>query len=608
MCGIAGFSGSFSEELLTRMNKVQFHRGPDQGGCYYSASANIGLAHRRLSIIDLSDLGKQPMWDATQKVVIIFNGEIYNYPELRVSLSQLGYQFLSHSDTEVLLTMYLHYGETMLEHLNGVFAFAIFDARHKSLFVARDQLGVKPFYYSTTPKGFIFASELKSLLCEETVKTDLNPQAIHYHLRYIWCPAPNTMLANVHKLLPGHAMVIQEGKIKKTWQYYDLPYNNPINDNLSLSEAKEQLNHHLETAVKRQLIADVPVGAFLSGGLDSSSIVSYVKHLMPNNDLQCFTMRFKDNSINSEGTVDDLYYAQQVAQHLNVGLNIIDVDSSMIEQLPFMLYHLDEPQADPAALNTYFIARLAKEQGIKVLLSGAGGDDFLGGYRRHFALQQEKFWSWVPLLLRRGIKNSAGFLPTKNHLMRRVRKALSYIDLPENERIASYFYWLSSANESALYSPQFQQNLLQNNIDPLMQSLAMLSDKTSKLNKMLYLEGKYFLVDHNLNYTDKMTMATGVEARVPLIDPDLVDFATRLPLNYKQNGSVGKWLFKQTMEKYLPKSVIYRPKAGFGGPVRYWITHQLNGWVEEVLSARNLQQRGFFDAKAVANLIQANKL
>jgi asparagine synthase (glutamine-hydrolysing) len=608
LCGITGFSGNFERFSLDKMNEAIAHRGPDDSGTYWLPEKGIGLAHRRLSIIDLSPLGHQPMWDATQTVVIVFNGEIFNYRELRADLVASGYTFKSHTDTEVLLNLYLRDGEAMLSQLNGMFAFALWDTRTDSLFLARDGIGVKPLYYTNSPNGFLFASELKALLQEPSVERSLDLEAIHYYLTYLWCPAPHTMLKAIKKLEPGHALIVKDGQIQRHWQFYDLPYQQDI-EPLSEEEAVEQLQTYLKQAVKRQMVSDVPVGAFLSGGLDSSSVVALAKQHIPDQRLQCFTIGFKDSAATREGFVADLPYAQQAAKHLDVDLHTIYVGSEMAEQLEKMIYQLDEPQADPAPLNVLFISQLARQHGIKVLLSGAGGDDIFTGYRRHYALMQERYWAWMPKLARKGLSHVTQQIPVNHSLGRRVSKAFRYADLDSDERIASYFYWLDRQRQHTLYSPALQEYLSSiSPATPLVASLAKLPAKAHTLNQMLYLEGKHFLADHNLNYTDKMSMATGVEVRVPLLDPDLIALAARLPVAFKQRGKTGKWIFKKAMEPYLPSEIIYRPKTGFGAPVRQWLRHQLCPLVEDVLSDTSLRHRGLFDPREVQRLVEMDRL
>lgn len=607
MCGIAGFSGQFTESLLDRMNHVIAHRGPDDAGIYFNPKKGIGLAHQRLSIIDLSPLGHQPMWDDTETVVIIFNGEIYNYRELRSGLIEKGFVFKSHSDTEVLLNLYLLNGKDMLSKLNGIFAFALYDTRDDLLFLARDGVGVKPLYYAETPNGFLFASEIKAILQEQTVDRTINPLAIHYYLTYLWSPAPHTMLKEVKKLEPGHALIVRGGKIKQHWQFYDLPYDQET-ENFTEEQAIREVQTHLSQAVERQMVADVPVGAFLSGGLDSSSVVTFAKRFAPEQKLQCFTIGFKDKAFQQEGMADDLPYAQRVAAHLGVDLHTIYVGPEMADQLEKMIYHLDEPQADPAPINVLFICQLAREHGIKVLLSGAGGDDIFSGYRRHYALMMERYWGFLPKSIRSLLGRLAQLQPKNFSATRRFARTFQYASLNGDKKIASYFFWIDPQILKGIYSKSFLESLsFDSSPEPLYDALSKLPGHTPALNRMLYLDGKYFLTDHNLNYTDKMSMAMGVEVRVPLLDPDLISLAARLPIKFKQNGNTGKWIFKKAMEPYLPKDVIYRSKTGFGAPLRHWLRNELRPLVEDVLSQASLKKRGLFDPTGVRRLIESDR-
>ncbi len=606
MCGIAGFQGNFDIGLLARMSEAIAHRGPDGCGTFHRPEHGIGLAHRRLAIIDLSRAADQPMCDEAAGLAIVFNGEIYNYRELRAELVHDGYAFRTQSDTEVLLRLYARDGEAMLTRLNGIFAFAIWDAGKRELFLARDGLGVKPLYYALTPQGFLFASEIKALLQEPIVSREIDPIAMAYHLTYLWCPAPRTILAGVKKLEPGMAMSLRECKVVRHWRFYDLPYGRERGA-LSESSAVEAVRETVDQAVRRQMVADVPVGAFLSGGLDSSAVVALARQHTKER-LQCFTIALNGGGADVEGMVDDLPYAQRVAAHLGVDLHTVKVGPEMVDSLPDMIYHLDEPQADPAALSALFICKLAREHGIKVLLSGAGGDDIFTGYRRHFALQQERYWAWLPHAARHGLSRLTSRLPTGIPALRRLRKAFEYAALDGRERLVSYFYWLGPDVVRGLVAPELRNALSDGAVaEPLSSALDHLPEGATELDRMLYLEGKFFLADHNLNYTDKMSMAHGVEVRVPLLDQDLVALATRLPDGMKQRGRTGKWVFKKAMEPYLPLEVIYRPKTGFGAPLRRWLRHELRPLVDDVLSSASIQRRGLFDADGVARLVRADR-
>lgn len=607
MCGIAGFLGEFHPDILDAMSAAIAHRGSDDCGTFIDRDAGLGLAHRRLSIIDLSSAGHQPMWDRAKRAAIVFNGEIYNYRELRSDLLRDGFDFRGHSDTEVLLNLYLRDGDALLPRLNGIFAFAIWDASARTLLLARDGLGVKPLYYAAGRRGFAFASEMKALLECPEVEKEIDPRAVTSYLTYLWCPAPLTMLTGVSKLEPGTALRVRGRKIEHVWRFYALPYREAI-EPLSVRGAVSGLQHRLRSAVERQMVADVPVGAFLSGGLDSGAVVAFAREFAKPARMECFTIALDGPGAKEEGMTEDLPYAQRLARHLGVQLHTVRVGPEIVDHLEEMLFHLDEPQADPAPLNVLFISRLARERGIKVLLSGAGGDDIFTGYRRHFALMNERYWGWAPESARAGLRRLAEALPASHPALRRMSKAFRYADLNPDDRIASYFCWCSRELALKLCRPLVGGSLRNGFDDSVTASLADLPAGISRLNRMLYLEARHFLADHNLNYTDKMSMAAGVEVRVPLLDPDLVAFAAALPIRYKQRGTVGKWIFKKAMEPYLPREVIYRPKTGFGAPLRYWLRQPLRPLVDDVLSRRSIEHRGMFDATEVAKLIAMDRL
>lgn len=603
MCGIGGFMGRFPAELLTRMNEAQASRGPDDAGVHHETlpggEGAIGLAHRRLSILDLSSAGHQPMWNDAGSFAVVYNGEIYNFRELRADLSAAGHRFKSNSDTEVLLALYAQHGPAMLERLEGIFAFAIWDKHDNSLFVARDPLGVKPLYWSQAPEGFLFASEIKAISAWGGLDRTLDTVALEHYVTYLYCPAPRTPLLSVRKLEPGQAMIVREGRIARHWRFYDLPYSQPT---LPLSEkaAMEGLREALSAAVRRQMVSDVPVGAFLSGGLDSSAIVAYAReHAMGR--LQCFTIAVDAQQQAAEGQPDDLPYAEAMAAHLGVDLHVVQARSDIVGMLDKMIYHLDEPQGDPAPLNVYMISQLARGHGIKVLLSGTGGDDIFSGYRRHAALAYERYWSWMPRTARSAVASGARALSAKGPIGRRLRKATAAMDLDENERIARYFCWIDPATSANLFGRHYEVGQ-----DPMLQALNEIPASAPALNKMLYLEGRFFLADHNLNYTDKMGMAASVEIRVPFLDRDLISFAARLPVELKQRGATGKWIFRQAMRGLLPDALIDRPKTGFGAPMRHWLRNDLREMVDAATGPGS-RLESVLDLKRLRALVEADR-
>jgi len=610
MCGIAGISvttGVAVDTVVLRASLTALtHRGPDDSGVFESAAYGIGLVHARLSIVDLTPLGHQPMIGADGAVVLVFNGEIYNFRELRADLEARGVSFLGHSDTEVLLNLYLAEGEAMLSRLNGIFAFAMWDGRKQALLIARDALGVKPMYYAVQDGYVAFASEIKALLQLVPRALELDVASLHRYLSFLCCPGEGTPLRTVRKLLPGEAMWVRAGQIERRWTWYQLPVFQGASANLGEQAALTGTVSHLRQAVQRQMVADVPLGAFLSGGLDSSAIVAFAREINPY--IHCFTIESKGGQ--EDGEADDLPYARRVAKHLNVPLEVVTVDSGrMAGDLERMVWQLDEPLADPAALNVLYICELARQQGIKVLLSGAGGDDLLTGYRRHRAVQLERYWSWLPRAALKGLESATTALDQRNPTARRLAKLLSGAGLAGDERLTNYFLWTQKADLTALYTPAFRAELAGAAAsEPMLEFLRPLSDAIEPLERMLALEQRFFLTDHNLNYTDKMSMAVGVEVRVPFLDLDLVNFAARIPMVFKQRGHVGKWVLKKAMEPYLPHDVIHRPKTGFGAPLRRWMRYELRELLGDMLSINSIKRRGLFEPIAVQSLITANDI
>ena len=604
MCGITGFSGPWSHQVLAQSVAALSHRGPDDNGQFFKAEHGVGLGHTRLSIVDLSAHGHQPMVRAMGKVVLIYNGEIYNSRDLRSELQATGVLFEGHSDTEVLINLYLAEGEAMLSRLNGIFSFAIWDERDHTLLLARDAMGVKPLYYTEANGQFAFASEIKAMLPMLSGAREVDTTAIHRYLSFLWCPGEGTPLRNVRKLLPGSAMRVRDGIVIRRWQWYQLPVFRPITRITDEVIAIEGTYQKLRKAVKRQMIADVPVGAFLSGGLDSSAIVALARENNPN--IRCFTIDARGGE--DEGSVADLPFAHKVAKHLHLGLEVVTIESSeMAADLESMVYMLDEPLADPAALNVYYISKLASEQGIKVLLSGSGGDDLFTGYRRHHAIATEHYWSWLPQILRQVIGNAAQNLDQRHSLQRRISKLMGGMGLNGDARLINYFRWTREAEILSLYTPEVRSALYGLDAQaPMFDFLSGLPKDLPPLERALALEQRFFLSDHNLIYGDKMSMATGVEVRVPFLDTDLVDFAASVPLQMKQRGREGKWVLKKAMEPYLPHDVIYRPKTGFGAPLRRWMRNELRDLLGDILGRESLRRRGLFEPDAVQALITAN--
>ncbi|MEK6322371.1 MAG: asparagine synthase (glutamine-hydrolyzing) [Acidobacteriota bacterium] len=605
MCGLTGFVGPYPVERIYAMNSLVSHRGPDDEGYWVDPSAGIALGHRRLAIIDLRPEAKQPMTNEDGTIRLVFNGEIYNYQDLRTELEAKGHQFQSLSDTETIIHLYEEEGIDVVKRLKGIFALVLWDERNRQLLIARDHLGVKPLYYSELPQGVVFASELKALLVFPEISHNLDYAAIHQHLSYIWAPSPHTMLRGVKKLEPGYRLVISDGKVRRNESYYDLPYDGTRISGSRLDH-EEGVRERVAEAVKRQMVSDVPVGAFLSGGADSSAVVAMMKRAKAE-EIRCYTIGFETGDRPDDNT-SDLPYARLVASHLGVDLHEVLIRPDVVAFTERMVYLLDEPQADPACINVYLICQQARADGYKVLLSGAGGDDIFSGYRRHIALYLERYWSWLPLHARRLLAHAVSGMKVDSTIARRIQKYFTYADRSAEDRLMSYFLWATDEALRGLYTGDLSIELSgYDTLEPLRRSLARIPKEINPLNRMLYLEAKHFLPDHNLNYTDKMSMAHGVEVRVPLLDLDLVDYAVHLSPDEKQRGTHGKAIFKNAMRPYLPPEVLARPKTGFGAPLRRWIREDLREMVRDVLSESCLIRRGLFNPDAVQRLILSNE-
>ena len=535
MCGIFGFIGVDKVDSAKVLGSIK-HRGPDNQKHFQNE--NVYLGHTRLSIQDLSEYGNQPMFSADGRYVIVFNGEIYNHIEIREQFKN-EFNFKSTGDTETVLYAFIKYGSDFLKKLNGIFALAIYDIQEKELFIARDQFGVKPLYLYTDQTKFLFSSELKTFLAFDINKS-LEPKAINNYLSFLWSPGELVPFTHVKKLLPGCFLQFKVADFEKTKpiSYHKIEFNG-IYTKLSEESIIEELDQYLTKAVQRQMVSDVPVGFFLSGGLDSSLVVAIAKKLFPNKKFPCFTIDIGNWSEGSENFTNDLYYAKKVAELLDVELNIVKADINILDHFDEMIWHLDEPQADAAPLNVLKIAQLAREKGIKVLLGGTGGDDIFSGYRRHQALNLEKYFKFLPPLIGSIIKKATIFLPKNNVFTRRIQKIGTNLDKTIIQRMSGYFNWLPNERIHSLFSKEWQEKLKNYNPNIYLEHLSNeIPHEKSLLNQMLYWEMKSFLVDHNLNYTDKMGMAVGVEARVPFLDIELVDFSLTIPPKLKMKNGI----------------------------------------------------------------------
>lgn len=606
MCGIVGFFNCGNEHGLTKATNIVSHRGPDDVGIKWFENFNSGLGHRRLSIIDLSASGHQPMAEPNTGLWICYNGEIYNYLEVKEELKRLGHVFKTGSDTEVILKAYMQWEDECLAKFNGMFSFIIYNEKENSAFIVRDRVGIKPLYYYSVNNSLIVASEIKSILesgeYTRAVDYDAILTPIHYQV------TPFTGFKNIKKLPPGHFIKFERGKpeIKQYWKI------NPKEDkSISESEAIEQFDFLLTDSVKLQMTADVPVGVMLSGGLDSSIISAL---MVKNTDykINSFTIKFLEKDLKLQGNVDDSFYAKLIARELGFQHNEIVLEPDVVNLLPKMIYHLDEPLADPSAISTYLISKAARDSGIKVLLNGMGGDEIHSGYRNHLAcLHGDIYQRFLPKVIRSFLERQSKKIAESNtqksfKYKRWVKRFLEFASLPQLER------YLASANY-ARTAETFSEYFTNPHLDfystiYYKKHRSFFDDnEVSYLTKMCLNDTRIYMPDHNLTYSDKASMAASIESRPPLTDHRMIEFLFKLPTKYRINGLTQKYLLKKVSEKYLSKNIIYRPKAPFSAPLRGWLKNELKDMVYDLLSERRIKNRGVYNYKYVQSLIKDNE-
>ncbi len=586
MCGIAGYLGpKFGPDVLQQMLCKLAHRGPDGEGEWADTDAGVGLGQRRLSIIDLSSAASQPMHAVGNRYTITYNGEIYNYKALSGEVKAKGYKFNENSDTAVLCPLYDMYGTKMLDKLEGMFAFGLWDAKEQELFIARDGLGIKPIYYAEVGGGIVFASELKSLLDVKGLKRAIDGTALAEYVTYLWTPSERTMLQGVKKLRPGHYMKVKlAGKkvVVEHARWYKPPQAPLIHGKpkYDFGKTPEQLLRLLDDVVDEQCTSDVPVGAFLSGGVDSSALVASMC-ATNNKPKNTYCITFENDGMASEGFGEDIDFARMVAKRYNVPLTEVRVDAAgVLDRLPGLAAMLDEPQADPAPLFVEDISRVARADGIKVLLSGTGGDDVFTGYRRHLTARLRQRMGFM----RGPIAGAVGLAGTvmEGANKRRAQRLCGLLDATDEEFLQLAFSTNSQPDAWQLLRRDWREELERDWTNDL-DVAAMESEGQDLVNRVLYAEMFGFLPDHNLNYGDKASMMAGVEVRVPLIDRRILDFMADVPPSKKLQGMRLKAFFKDSLANRLPSEVLDRSKSGFGAPVRGWLTGAGQDLVEDTL-------------------------
>jgi len=590
------------------MCAAMVHRGPDDAGIWHDAGAGVGLGHRRLSIIDLSSAGHQPMKGAGGQTWLSYNGELYDFPEHRNRLERDGHKFRGHSDTEVLLALYDEQGIDCLQSLNGMFAFALWDAREQRLLLARDHAGIKPLYYWVDGPRIYFASEIKALLTIPEIPRRVHVPSIADYMTLLWVPGENTLLEGVKKLEPGHYLTWKDGQVDVR-RWFHLEYE--PDDSVSGEQWVEQVHDTFLRTTRRQMVSDVPLGAFLSGGLDSSGIVASMRRAFPEREITTYTVRFDTGDMAREQGVDDYPFALRVARHLDVRLKSIRIDPDVVDLLPKMVFHLDEPDADPAIFPSYLISKLAREDGTTVLLSGTGGDEVFFGYRSHVAYRLYERFRWLRrqpaaslAALAEQVATSA--LGTQHLLARRIRKFRRGIDKSGLERHMALAEWSSAETRDAILTPEVKAQRGPATVPACMQRYLEEFRGRGELNLHSHLLTESFLAAHNFNYTDKTSMAVSLETRVPFMDVELMRLGARIPEAYKLRGRHTKWVLKKAMERHLPRELIYRSKTGFGAPLRKWIQQDLREEIEYLLGPTHVKARGLFDVDFVQGLLDAN--
>jgi len=605
MCGIVGIFDTqlqrdIDRELLARMNQTQFHRGPDEGGLH--TEAGLGFGHRRLSIIDLSS-GQQPLFNEDGSVVVTFNGEIYNYPELMQELAKLGHTFRTHCDTEVIVHAWEQWGEACVERFRGMFAFGVWDRNQKTLFLARDRMGVKPLYYALLDDGqLIFGSELKALTAHPGLKREIDPCAVEEYFAYGYVPEPRTIYKQTQKLPPGYTLTIKRGQsLPQPMQYWDVPFKSvaPI----SLEDAEQELIDRLREAVKIRMVAEVPLGAFLSGGVDSSAVVAMMAGL-GNEPVKTCSIGFNDKAFNESE------FAKQVADRYHTHHHVETVDTDDYDLIDTLAALYDEPYADSSAIPTYRVCELAKKH-VTVALSGDGGDESLAGYRRYrWHMNEERIRGLLPLSVRRPVFGFLGHVYPKADWLPRVFRAKTTFEAIARDSVEGYFHGVSIMPDrmrNQLFSKTFRQQLQGYRAIEVMRGHARHAPTDNPLSLIQYLDFKTYLVGDINTKVDRASMAHALEVREPLMDHKLVEWISGLPSSLKLHGSEGKYVFKKALEPYLPNDVLYRPKMGFSVPLASWFRGPLKQRVRDAMLGTTLGDTGIFDQAFLRQMVEQHE-
>ena len=605
MCGIVGIfdikeKREINRNLLNLMNESQFHRGPDEGGLHLEAG--LGLGHRRLSIIDLSH-GQQPMHSTDGNVVLTYNGEVYNFPELRKELEALGYVFKTHCDTEVIVYAWQAWGEDCVLRLRGMFAFAIWDRYKQTLFLARDRLGIKPLFYSQLKTGqFVFSSELKALKEHPELPKKMDPTAIEDYFGFGYIPDPKTIYKDVYKLEPGFCLTLKRGVDRcQPRQYWDVKLE--AKHQGSEQELGEELILRLREAVDIRTVADVPLGAFLSGGVDSSAIVAMMAGLTDDPVNTC-SISFGDPKFNES------QFAAQVAERYSTDHHVEQVDPKDFSLIDQLVGIYDEPYADSSALPTYRVCELAKKQAT-VVLSGDGGDENLAGYSRYrWHANEDRMRAYLPDVLRQPIFGLAGHVFPESEWVPKKFRAKATLESIARTSVEGYFHSISLQSDvlrNQLFSPQLKSDLQGYHSIEVFKRHLKNAPTENALSMVQYLDMKTYLPGDILTKVDRASMAHALEVRVPILDHQLVEWMAGLNPDIKLKHREGKYIFKKSLESYLPNKILYRSKMGFAVPLGDWFKGPLKDKVNDALLGETMQQCGLFDQGFLQKMVNQHQ-
>ncbi len=594
------------------------HRGRDDEGVWTSAVIDDAgrracLGHRRLSIIDVSAAGHQPMLSEDNRYALTFNGEIYNYRELRAELEKKNHRFRTDTDTEVLLTAFIEWGAECLPRLNGMFAFAVWDEREKTLTLARDRLGIKPLYYAHVAdergnKVFLFASEVKAILASNFVERALDAEALNQFLTFLWTPDPHTLFRGVRKLPPAHVLTLRDDEMTVR-EWWDVSFDE-IEEGRNEEWWREQVLETLSRVVSMEMVADVPLGSFLSGGIDSSMITALMKNHDTDRKISTYTIGIEAEDLRYDIIPDDVVWARRVGELLDTDYHELTLKPNVAELLPQIVYQMDEPAID-MAIPSFLIAREARKT-LTVMLSGMGGDEVFAGYPRQLAMRIAGAFDPVPEFVRRPLMSAVasalpGGLPGRlTAPLRNAKKFAKSAALDFENRYLGFGTYFTDEAKRRLYTDELRERTCE--FDPYREHRRHFErvSKAAPLNRLLYVDLKTFLPCLNLTTTDKTSMAANLEVRVPFLNHELVELAARMPPALKLRGMKRKYILKRAAEKLLPRDVVWRKKAGFGAPVRSWLRGALRPLVEDLLSEETIKRRGLFRPAEVRRIIDAN--